>query len=399
MADTCFLNGKLCNELRDAINASPIFADDEQYHPLFNLICAAMDRIDTCVEYLNSHSGYPDTEENFICFVMFACMVTDGVKKLLENVSKQKSRYINDKKYFKKYCMDRPLCCTEEECPTDDKFFEHFRSLVFAHPYETSRNKVFKERFGMQVSSWVSVNKHRHFFYDFPQPIGVKIYTEKKDKDGNDTQFIMLSFSDLKAYIASRYEEIVIVTNWAKNATINAENEWRKKKVNRNQEPIEILKEIKQICEQRYQEVYTIQDIIDYMECAISDDRNYEAVKQYRDYICSKLDELCDAVDELNYELQADIELGMVSFSPKNMHEMFHYQKEKIFDFLREKSYVIKPGSNEEWGLIQTENFYKEFAHKWVYMKPYEMNYTEIQLLVTTACYLEVYAQREGALL
>ena len=65
MADICFLNGKLCNELRDAINASPIFADDEQYHPLFNLICAAMDRIDTCVEYLNSHSGYPDTEEDF----------------------------------------------------------------------------------------------------------------------------------------------------------------------------------------------------------------------------------------------------------------------------------------------------------------------------------------------
>ena len=160
MANEVFLDKNLCNELRDAINASPIFIDDERYHPLYNLICAAMDRLDTSVDYLNAHSDYPDTEEDFICFVVFACMVIDGVKKLIENVAKQKSQYVNEKKYFKKYCMDRPIFCSEEECPTDDRFFEHFRALAFAHPYDTNRNKIFKEKFGMQVSPWVSVNRH-----------------------------------------------------------------------------------------------------------------------------------------------------------------------------------------------------------------------------------------------
>lgn len=396
MAIKQFLDESLCNELRDAINASPIFTDDERYNPLFNLICAAMDRLDTSVRYLNTHSNYPDTEEDFICFIVFACMVVDGVKKLIENVTKQESQHINEKKYFKKYCMNQPMDCTEEKCPTDDKFFEHFRALAFAHPYETSRNKIFKEKFGKQVSPWVSVNKHMFPFYKFSEPIGVKLYTEKKDENGNDTQYIMFSFSDLKDYLASRYEELVIVIEWAKNATVDAENEWKKVKVNRNQSPLNVLKEIKAISEQRYQEVYTIQNIIDYMECKISDEKNVEAVDKYRKYICSKIEELCDSVDELNNELQTEIELGMIHFSPKNMHQMFHYQMEKIFSYLREKSEYIDPGSNEEWGLIQTEAFYNDFAHKWVYINICNMDYTEIHLLVTTACYLEVQEQRRN---
>ena len=74
---------------------------------------------------------------------------------------------------------------------------------------------------------------------------------------------------------------------------------------------------------------------------------------------------------------------------------MYHYQLEKIFGYLREKNEEIEPGSNEEWGLIQTEDFYKEFAHKWVTINTKTMDYKEIHLLVTTACYLEYRKQNE----
>ena len=396
MKDPVFLNEKLCEDFRDVINSSPIFAEDEKYKHFYNLICATMDRLDTCVRYLNSHSNYPSTEEDFICFVMFACMIVDGVKNLLENVTKQKSYHIDEKKFFKKYCMDKPMNCTVDECPTDDKFFEYFRALTFAHPFETSRHKVFKEKFGKQVSPWVSVNSHMlPAFYHFPEPIGVKTYTEKKDEYGSDTQYIMFSFIDFKKYIVSRYEEIVRVTEWAKKATEETSNLWRETKVNREQGPIEILKEIKKIYEDRYIETYSIQEIIDYMECPLSNDENKVAVDKYRKHIIGMISALCDAVDDMDYEKQSDIEISMISFDLKNMHRMYYYQLEKIFGYLREKSAKIEPGSNEEWGIIQTNEFYKAFAHKWVIINTTSMDYKEIHLLVKTACYLEYREQNE----
>ncbi|MBO4701839.1 MAG: hypothetical protein J5625_04155 [Lachnospiraceae bacterium] len=396
MRDPVFLNEKLCEDFRDVINSSPIFAEDEKYKHFYNLICATMDRLDTCVRYLNSHGIYPSTEEDFICFVMFACMIVDGVKILLENVTKQSSFFIEEKKYFKKYCMDKPMNCREDECPTDDKFFEYFRALTFAHPFETSRNKVFREKFGKQVSPWVALsNSLTRIYYHFPEPIGVKIYTEKVDEYGSDTQYIMFSFVDLKNYIVSRYEEIVRVTEWAKKAIEERNNLWRETKINREAGPIEILKEIKHIYEDRFQDIYTIQDIIDYMECPLSEDKNIDAVNKFRRYIVSKIKELCDAVDDLNYEKQSDIEISMISFDLKNMHRMYYYQLEKIFGYLREKSAKIEPGSNEEWGIIQTNEFYKAFAHKWVIINTTSMDYKEIHLLVKTACYLEYREQNE----
>lgn len=38
-------------------------------------------------------------------------------------------------------CMNYPLNLEEKNCPSDDKFFEYFRALIFAHPFETSRPK------------------------------------------------------------------------------------------------------------------------------------------------------------------------------------------------------------------------------------------------------------------
>lgn len=86
MADTDFLDPKLCEEFNKVIDESPIFTDAECYNCLLNLICAAKDRIDTCVRYLNKHDKYPDTEEEFITFIMFSCMLVEAVKKLVENV-------------------------------------------------------------------------------------------------------------------------------------------------------------------------------------------------------------------------------------------------------------------------------------------------------------------------
>ena len=70
---TEFLHPELNKRLRKVINSSPIFQEGK-LRGNFNLLCAAMDRIDTCVAYLNKHSNFPRTEEDFIIFLMFAAM-------------------------------------------------------------------------------------------------------------------------------------------------------------------------------------------------------------------------------------------------------------------------------------------------------------------------------------
>ena len=75
------------------------------------------------------------------------------------------------------------------------------------------------------------------------------------------------------------------------------------------------------------------------------------------------------------------------------MHQHAHYQLEKIFCYLEERSKVIDPYSNEAWGLKQAEFFANEFAKKWVTINVQSMQYDEIKLLVSTACYLEAKEQ------
>lgn len=69
---------------------------------------------------------------------------------------------------------------------------------------------------------------------------------------------------------------------------------------------------------------------------------------------------------------------------------MMHYQLEKIFCDLNYDH------GNIEWGLIQAEAFSKEFAKKWVIIKPREMDFDEIKMLTNVACYLEYMEQKEG---
>ena len=72
------------------------------------------------------------------------------------------------------------------------------------------------------------------------------------------------------------------------------------------------------------------------------------------------------------------------------MHPHAHYQLEKIHCYLNEN------GSDVDWGLIQAENFSREFATKWVKIEPRKMSFTEIKMLTCVACYLE-FKEQEGA--
>lgn len=75
-----YLNPDICKNLREAVNSTPIFSHDKKYMAKYNLICAIMNRIDSCVNKLNTYSDYPDSEEDFIVFLTFGCMIVDAWK-------------------------------------------------------------------------------------------------------------------------------------------------------------------------------------------------------------------------------------------------------------------------------------------------------------------------------
>lgn len=394
-----FLDEKRILALNDIINDSPVFLEDDRLKKQYNLICAVMDRLSSCVRYLNDFPDYPETEEDFISFMTFACMAKDAINISLHEL-KIKEKGCSTK-YFQKYCLEKPLCIPENECPDDDKFFEYFRALTFAHPFETSRPKFLKDRGEVQYSPWVIVNRRAAQVIGESDAVGVRIYTNKSD----DILDLRIPFSVLKDYIKSKYQEIELLIQWAKNAQNTVEEEWKKQKIDRDQSAVKILEQIEKILEVRYSDTHLIRRAIQCLTCSVTDTINEEPVREFRKAITDIIPKVCDAVENLD-ENEMDLVLsGVLSASLQGHNESF-YQLQKIYEYLVEKNpdeeNPDEQNLDEEnkadirWPLIQAQNFAEGFAKKWVKIRPYDMSFSEIQLLVRTACYLEANSQEKS---
>lgn len=381
------LNPSFCRDFREAINASPIFCYDPTYMARYHLSCAVMDRLDTCIEKLNTYGEYPGSEEDFLVFMLFAAMATDAVKEILAQlgIHKKKEPIYNsdeDYRFFSEAYINSPIYNPDVKIPTDEEFFEYFRSLSFAHPAETSRQK-FKKQGEVQYSPWVIVNRDVMGLSGCEDAVGVRIYTSLKE----DILDLRISFAALKEYVRSRYERISLATKWALEQIENLKTQWRKIKINREQAPIDILHEIDEALEARFERTSSVKEAIRYMECALSDESNKAAVAEYRNAIVKQLPALCDAVDNIDHELAEELCYELYK-RPQRMHQMASYQLEKIFSYLGENS-SPNAFSDALFGLRQAQYFSEGFAQKWVNIDVNSMSHTEIQLLVRTACYLE----------
>lgn len=383
-----FLNPQISCDFRQSINKSQVFVQDNKYKDYYNLSCAVMDRVDTCVSYLNKHEDYPNSEEEFLSFMMFGTMLVDAIKQINKNLNIQ-NIYINKEdeyRFFSELYYNESLNISKEEYPTDDKFFEYFRALTFAHPYETNRAKFLKKG-EIQYSPWVIVNKSISALYGMEDAVGVRIYSNKYD----DIIDLRISFQTLKDYIKSRYEQMNYATEWFKEKLELEKEIWKNQKINQNQLPIEVLKEIESILNSRYIESYEIKIAIEYLECKLTEKRNEYVVSIYRRAVTDLIPKICYMIESLNEQESSEMLADIVFTRPKNMHQMGHYQLEKIFSYLH---YGEGP-NNVEWGLKNANDFSKEFAKKWVSIDTNQMNFEEIKLLVRTACFLEREEQKK----
>lgn len=378
-----FLNPDVYREFRNAFNETPLFMYNEEYKTCFNLFCAVTDRLESCIEYLNGHAETPKTEEDFLSFVMFSCMVLDAVKHVLKQLDIEKIDKID---YFQNICLSKPLNIEKHKCPTDDKFFEYLRSIMFAHPFETNRPKFFMKH-EIQYSPWVIANNPATKFRGIKDGVGVRIYSNKFD----EIKDLIFSFDVLKKYIKSQYLLLDLATEKVKEIVSLKEIEWKKHKINRSLDYLDILKEIKDILKLRHEEYYDVETVIRYMGCKNTLKENLTSVERFKQGIIEIIPDLCDAIDSLNYEMATEKLDYILHQRPWKMHSMANYQLGKIYCDLNETQIVSK----REWTLEQVELFSKEFAKKWVTIIPQEMSFDEIKLLVTVSCYLEKIEQEK----
>ena len=215
--------------------------------------------------------------------------------------------------------------------------------------------------------------------------IGIKVYTSF-----NYEQIVYLTFpfKCLKGYIKSIYDTFSSLILWVKNMIDEQNKEWKQEKINRNQDNIQILKEIKSILEKRFVDTCSIDSAISYLICKTTISSNMKNIESFRKKIIDCIPTLCGSVDNLDYE-KMEKELSIIYSRPNKMHKMAYYQLKKIFLYLDKRSEKIDLESNECWGLVQTYEFSQEFAKKWVIIDTKTMEYDEIKLLVAVSCYLE----------
>lgn len=372
-----FLNSKLVQDLRDVINKTDIFIKDPIEKEKFNLICAIMDRFDSSINFLNENQTFPKSENEFINFLVHVSIIRDGINKVFEVLG---LKIKNDNKIFEQY-YKRDLPNINKEI-NDDRFYEYFRSLAFAHPFVTNRsipNVIDKTE--IQYSPYVLINLG--YFWKDKNSIGVEVYSNKRNSFS-----ISFPFEKLKEYVKWKYEMILDIISEFENIINKKEKVWKQHKVKRNLPDIDILEDIKIILEERCMDSEEIDELIKYLNCECTLDKNYESVKKFKNAIKKIIPDICNALDNYEHDEIYNIIRDILYPKPK-AHQMLHYQLEKIYCYLNEDY------GDAEWGLVQAEAFANEFAKKWVTINPRSMSFDEIKLLTSVACYLE-YKEQMG---
>lgn len=408
-----FLDPQIIDDFRAAINTTAIFYTDKEHKSRWSLICAVMDRIQSCVKYLNTtNKGKFDAEEEFVNFLNYCCIIKDAISELFKQAHidypyNDSKDFLNGIYYefINLYSKDRPQYIPPENTPTDDKFFAFLRSLAFAHPLETNRAR-FIENGETLYSPFVMVYDCKR---NVVNPVGLNIYSNRVE----NTMHLWFSLDIIKAYINSRYELLKVAIQWVDKTKADFEMEWKKRKVNRTLSPLEILKDIRHILAVRYRETFQIDEAITLLECPVTDIENETAVKAYKDNIVANIPELCDWIDSLQDEEKEPNFFKAISGYPKDLHDGAGYQLEKIFGYLDDdaidydryienRAFYIRTSNdnkmcNYDWGLIQAEHFFREFGGLYVKFDIKKIgSATEIKLLANTALFFEREKQAQG---
>ena len=378
-----FFDVAYIDDFRKIMN-TPYFQKSKAYSLKFNLCCAVADRLNTCVAYLNKRLKHPKTEEDFLSFLMFACMMRDAVETILEEFGVLPNCQGEEQfQFFKDVYVNSKVYNSEKDVPTDDDFFEYFRSLTFAHPVDTKRAKfLHKELKEKHYCPFVLINR----FWGDPECVGARIYTNVS----KDILDVYIPFERLKNYLKFKYEQLSLATDYLKQKHLDLESSWKEDKINRNLPPLEILQEIKEKLEQRCEETYNVSELILFLKYKPSLKQNEKSTLEYQRAIIDCLPSLCEAVEQLDYEKMHSVFETVLYVRPRSA-ERFNYQLGCIYADLNSAT----DAARYSYTLGCVRWVVEAFAHEWVDINE-DMPADEIRFLISAACYLEESACKMG---
>ena len=383
-----FLDKNIIRTLRETVRDNQFLSHEDEYQPHINLLYAIMDRMDSCVNYLNSHTKHPKKEMDFLFFFMTCCTINDAVQQFFEAVSRtspkaSRSTHSSDDThhFFRETCERNNIRNVKGnkvgEIPTDEMFFKYIRSLIFAHPFETNKSSVIPDN-TRQFSPYVLIDTS--YFLDAQKDeIAIRVYSD----DPKQEKYIRIAFNAIKVYIKYKYEQISKIIEWIECQKSIVHNRWKQRMVNRNLSIDEMLLDAREICKERHVEYLgDIEDLYTFLTYRLTDiKRNIESVGIYRKAIIDAIPQICDAVDTLDTDALYTIPEQLLF--PRDIQSSFGN-----FDYFVSK---ISIADDDVFFKIAAEIFTKETkSWGWVKIDIDKMDTEEIRLLVSASCYLQM---------
>lgn len=381
------LDNSLCDSIYNALNNTTIFRCDEELNAKYSIVCAVLDRLRHATAWINTHQQTPQGQyapTGLMTFMMFASLVKDsiqslrkafGVNSVLFDSGRPESR-----QFFSDVCTREPLNIPYESCPTDDAFFQYFRSLVFAHSGEITMSQGVLRKNEVQYSPFIVESGLRNYASEPDDYVGVMIYSTEKKRDW---KILRVRFSALKAYLKSRYESLGLVLEKIEKKIRSARKEWLNIAVDSALSPLNQLKfirgEFARRCE--YCMEYEVGRLIELLEAPCSIAENRDCVAEYRKDIENAVPRLVECFSSLNYSDFIEI---VDHFANHKVDESLklNYTLQKIFEYLNNPE-------RREWATCDIDMVAQDFVGKWVKIDQNIMTAIELKMLITLACYLE----------
>lgn len=372
-----FLDPEICTNLRKVVNSSKIFYADNQEKANYNLICTVMDRVDTSVECLQKYNSKLESENDIILFFVHSCIIVSAVKEILKYLKIKVDT--TETNYFSDICMSEPLSLDKDTSPSDDKFFEYIRSLVFAHPFETNRINFVKQMKDIHYSPFLIPESNCLA----KKCIGIMVYSKKN----LISRPIYVPYKNLKDYITDKYQLLELATLELKKRIQQKQRDWKTQRINRKQEAEKILKDICLILKERFEDVYEVEILLKILQYHSQNSLNTASVNIVKNVIIDSLPKICDCVESLDYNELADIIDEIINIYP---NDNLTYELGKILSCDKDDSSMQK-----QFCSLMAKIFFQNMAHKWVYINIENMDFEEIKLLTRVACYLEAKNEKD----
>lgn len=369
------------------MNSTNLFYKSDEHKSHWNMICAFMDRIDNSIEFLNNNELIGDgfgKQEDFIIFMVYCDIIVSSINILSKRLA-IKLPMTKDSNIFNEI---------GDGSGNDDLFFKHIRHLSFAHSIETSHKSPYVEKDETKYSPYISNGSP----FD-KNKIVVHIYSTNPKKDHD---LLIIPKKNFIEYIEKKYNLLDYLNVYLESEIENNQKRLQSDIIEINEDPIETLKNLKIAAVKRYDDslIGHIDDCIYALEYTTENEKNQNAVNKFKQYLVTHLNDFVGLYQNMEPEAEGHaFNSHYFRWNTNLINANYIIEKIRLYltdEFAEENTYMFDPQSRHnpnikssvDWGFQQLRIFKRSFSDHIVDIN-YTASFKEIQLLVTTALYMD----------